>query len=104
VIVNMHGRTTIKINYIVYLSQCDVCTDRKQKFRTQYLQQGATPCAVSDALHYFAMTRPFLRNILIYEETYSPTVNPDWSTMTTHTHHVLRFTKCGAVLPRPNTP
>jgi hypothetical protein len=63
-----------------------MCSDRKQKFRTQYLEQDATPCAVSDALHYLATTRPFLRNFLIYEETYSQIVHPDWSTMTTHTH------------------
>ena len=81
-----------------------MCSDRKPKFRTQYLEQGATPFAVSDALHYLATTRPFLRNFLIYEETYSPIVNPDWSTMTTHTHPVLRSIKCGAVSPRPNTP
>jgi len=71
---------------------------------TKYLEQGATPCAVSEALHYLAKTRPFLRNFLIYEETYCPIVKSDWSKMTTHTHPVLRSTKCGAVSPRPNTP
>ena len=47
-------------------------SDRKQKFKTQYLEQDATPCAVSDALHYLTTTCPFLRNFQVNEETCSP--------------------------------
>ena len=68
------------------------------------LRTGATPCTAYDALHYLATTCPFLRNFVIYDETYSPIVNPGWSAMTTHTHHVLSSTKCGALSPRPTTP
>jgi len=61
----------VTINYWFIYRRVWCVSDRKQEFRTQYLEQGATPCAVSDALHCLATTCSLLRNFLAYEETYS---------------------------------
>jgi hypothetical protein len=62
-----------------------VCQDRKQKARTQYSEQAATPCAVSDALHYFATARPFsVTSLFIWGNTF-PDSKP-WLENNDHSH------------------